>query len=202
MDGQETEVKFYVRQLKRVEQRLQALGARLIQPRIYEVNLRFDRPDGSLQREEKVLRLRQDAQARLTYKGPSQQTADVLIRQEIEITVDNFEAARSFMEALGYIPVATYEKYRSTYELGELHVMLDELPYGDFVEIEGPDIESLKNVSKKLELTFSNAIPTNYLDLFVGISQKRGLDQSQLTFAALGGLQIEPGELALRPADG
>ncbi len=92
MDGQETEVKFYVRKIKRVEKRLQALGARLIQPRVYEVNLRFDRPDGSLQREEKVLRLRQDAQARLTYKGPSQQTADVLIRQEIEITVDNFES--------------------------------------------------------------------------------------------------------------
>ena len=42
MDGQETEVKFYVRQIKRVEERLQALGARLIQPRVYEVNLRFD----------------------------------------------------------------------------------------------------------------------------------------------------------------
>ena len=65
MNGQETEVKFYVKQLKRAEQRLQALGAHLIQPRMHEVNLRFDLPDNSLRGAGKVLRLRQDDQARI-----------------------------------------------------------------------------------------------------------------------------------------
>ena len=201
MTGQETEVKFYVRQLKRVERRLQALGARLIQTRVHEVNLRLDLPDGSLRREEQVLRLRQDTQARLTYKGPSQQTDGVLLRAEVEITVDNFEAARSLLKALGYIPVATYEKYRSTYELGELHIMLDELPYGDFVEIEGPDVESLKKTVEKLGLDFSTAIPINYLALFERLCQIREFDSTKLTFKALKGIKVRAEELSVLPAD-
>ena len=201
MDGQETEVKFYVRQIKRVEERLQALGARLIQPRVYEVNLRFDLPDGSLRREEKVLRLRQDAQARLTYKGPSQQTADVLIRPEIEITVDNFEAARNFLEALGYIPVATYEKYRSTYELGELHIMLDELPYGDFVEIEGTEVCGLAKGVSRTGAGFQRRHPAqlpDHLRAFLSepgigsitidfLSAKRVEDRTRRTFSTTSG---------------
>ena len=41
MNGQETEVKFYVTNLKGVEERIRRLGARLIQPRTFESNLRF-----------------------------------------------------------------------------------------------------------------------------------------------------------------
>ena len=201
MNGQETEVKFYVRQIKRVEGRLQALGARLIQARVHEVNLRFDLPDGSLRREEKVLRLRQDTQTRLAYKGPSQQTDGVLSRVEFETAVDDFEAARDLLEALGYSVVATYEKYRSTYELGALHIMLDELPYGDFVEIEGPDVTALQKVSEELGLDFSTAIPANYLILFERLCQVRELNPTQLTFPALEGMKIKAEELFVRPAD-
>ncbi|MBN1451848.1 MAG: class IV adenylate cyclase [Anaerolineales bacterium] len=201
MKGQETEVKFYVKDLKRVEERLRALGARSIQARVYEVNLRYDLPDSSLRQGGKVLRLRQDERVRLTYKGPSQRSDGVLSRAEFETALDDFESGRNILEALGYIPVATYEKHRSTYELGELHIMLDELPYGDFVEIEGPDAPALQKASKELELDFSAAIPASYLALFEGLCQRRGLDPAQLTFAALEGLQVEPEELSVRPAD-
>jgi adenylate cyclase class 2 len=201
MNGRETEVKFYVRHLDRIEGRLQALGARLVQPRTFESNLRFDLPDGSLRRENKVLRLRQDERIRLTYKGPAQPSETVLSRVEIETTLGDFEAGRMILEALGYILIATYEKYRSTYELEDLHVMLDELPYGDFVEIEGPDESALQKASAGFGLDFSAAIPASYLALFDGLSRKRGLDPSQLTFAALEGMQIERGELFVRPAD-
>jgi adenylate cyclase class 2 len=201
MNGQETEVKFYVKDLKRVEERVRALGARLVQARVYEVNLRYDLPDGSLRQGGKVLRLRQDERARLTFKGPSQRSDGVLSRAEFETTLDDFESGRKILEALGYLPVATYEKYRSTYALGELHIMLDELPYGDFMEIEGPDVPALQKASGELGLDFSTAIPASYLALFESLCQQRELDPAQLTFAALEGLQIEPGELSVRPAD-
>lgn len=125
----------------------------------------------------------------------------MLSRVEIETTLGDFEAGRKILEALGYILIATYEKYRSTYELEDLHVMLDELPYGDFVEIEGPDESALQKASAGFGLDFSAAIPASYLALFDGLSRKRGLDPSQLTFAALEGMQIERGELFVRPAD-
>lgn len=201
MNGQETEVKFYVRDLKRVEERVQALGARSVQARVYEVNLRYDLPDGSLRQGGKVLRLRLDERARLTFKGPSQRSDGVLSRVEFETALDDFEAGKKILEALGYLPVATYEKYRSTYELGKLHIMLDELPYGDFVEIEGLDVPALQKASGELGLDFSAAIPASYLALFENLCQGLGLDPAQLTFAALEGLQIGPGELSVRPAD-
>ena len=201
MNGQETEVKYYVSDLKRVEERIRTLGGRLIQARVYEVNLRYDLPDGSLRQGGKVLRLRQDERTRLTFKGPSQRSDGVLSRAEFETALDDFESGKNILEALGYIPVATYEKYRSTYEMGEVHIMLDELPYGDFVEIEGLDIPNLQKASKELGLDFSAAIPASYLALFEGLCQQRGLDPTQLTFTALKGLQIEPGELSVHPAD-
>ena len=201
MNDHETEVKFYVRQLKRIERRLQELGAHLIQSHTHELNLRFDLPDGSLRQAGKVLRLRQDEQVRLTYKGPSQRSDGVLSRIELETVLDDFETGKKILEALGFILVATYEKYRRTYELGEFHIMLDELPYGDFVEIEGPDIFSFQEASERLGLDFSAAIPLSYLVLFDKLSQKLGLESSQLTFEYLNGLQITQEDLGVFPAD-
>src|SRR5262245_4833165 len=114
---QEIEAKFYVLDLKNIETRLQILKARLIQPRILETNLRFDLPDSSLRSEGRVLRLRQDTEARLTYKDSGQSEQGVVNRAEIEFTVENFEKAKLFLEALGYQKLLEYEKYRTTYEL-------------------------------------------------------------------------------------
>ncbi|GAB4504027.1 MAG: class IV adenylate cyclase [Anaerolineales bacterium] len=197
MKDQETEIKFYVNDLERVEKRLRALGARLVQPRVHETNLRFDLPDGDLRAAGRVLRLRMDTQARLTYKGPSNRQDGVLRRIEYETQVGDFETAQRILHALGYVVSATYEKFRATYEWEGLHVMLDELPYGDFVEIEGPDGERLRAVSCVLGLDFSAAIPASYLALFEGLCQKHGLDPSQLTFDAVQKETISLQDLAL-----
>ncbi len=135
--GQETEAKFYLLHLDSAAARLDALQARLVQPRVLETNLRFDLPDGSLTSTGRVLRLRRDTQARLTYKGAGQNKSGVLDRQEIEFIVEDDQKARQFLEALGYRKSMYYEKYRTTYELEEALIMLDELPYGSFLEIEG-----------------------------------------------------------------
>lgn len=201
MNGQETEVKFYVTDLKEIEARIRGMGARLIQPRIFESNLRFDLPDGSFLRDGKALRLRQDEAARITFKGPAQYSEGVRSRPEFETTLGDFETGRKILEALGYVIVATYEKYRRTYELGELHIMLDELPYGDFVEIEGSDIKALQSAASQLGLDFSAAVPLSYLFLFTNFCQERDLDPSQLTFSALEGMQISAEDLAVRAAD-
>src|SRR5215216_2536213 len=151
-NGQETEVKFYVLRLDNSKTRLDELKARLIQSRVLETNLRFDLPDGSLRSSSRVLRLRRDTKARLTYKGAGQNNEGIVGRQEIEFVVEDFEKARQFLEALGYQQTMVYEKYRTTYELDHVSIMLDELPYGSFVEIEGETREQIQAVSKKLNL--------------------------------------------------
>jgi len=117
-----------------------------------ETNLRFDTPNGQLARSRQVLRLRQDADARLTYKGPAQPGEEVSIRKEIEFTVGNFDAARHFLEALGYQVSVTYEKYRTTYQMDIVEVVLDELPYGKLRRDRGPDAKAVQVAALLLKL--------------------------------------------------
>lgn len=206
---QETEAKFYVRDLKRIESRLQELEARLIQGRILETNIRFDLPDGGLRSEGRVLRLRQDTAARLTYKSGSTNEDGVLSRREIEFIVEDFGKARQFLEALGYQRLFYYEKHRTTYELQTsevlrdlVHVMLDELPYGDFVEIEGENVASIRAAAEKLNLKWEAAIPTSYHMLFERLCARHPeLERTELSFAALRERDISMEELSIPAGD-
>ena len=68
---QETEAKFYVRDLNRIKSELERWDAQLVQERVLETNIRFDLPGAKLRAEGRVLRLRRDTDIRLTYKGAS-----------------------------------------------------------------------------------------------------------------------------------
>lgn len=199
--GQETEAKFYVLDLERITARLRELQARLVQPRVLETNLRFDLPDGSLTSQGRVLRLRRDTQARLTYKGAGQNREGVLDRQEIEFIVEDGAKARQLLEALGYRKSMYYEKYRSTYQVENSLIMLDELPYGNFVEIEGETVEQIRDVSASLHLDWSAAIPASYTSLFETLRTTRQLPFQDISFGNLGGLNISFRDLHVRPAD-
>ena len=98
MGEQETEVKFFVRDLKKVELRLRELKAQLIQPRVHEINFRYDLPDGSMRTNGRVLRIRQDAVATITYKGPSDLVDGVFSRQELETQIGDFETSQQLLE--------------------------------------------------------------------------------------------------------
>ena len=202
MSGQETEVKFFVQDLKRIEMRLQELEAHLVQPRVHEVNLRFDNEKGELRKNFKVLRLRQDSEAKFTYKGPSEERAGgVLTRKEVEFTVGSFDAAKEFLELLGFVPVVFYEKYRTTYELHGVHIMLDELPYGTFVEIEGEDINALQKVSELLALRWDAMVKAGYHALFERITEKYKLEYGQLSFEALRSITPTPEDFGIEYSD-
>ena len=201
-NGQETEVKFYVRDLKKIELRLLDLKAKLIQPRVHEINLRFDFPDGSLRRDFKVLRLRKDTESKFTFKGPSEEReGGVMSRQEIEFNVSDFESAKQFLELLGYVPVVFYEKFRTTFEFKDAHIMLDELPYGTFVEIEGENISTLEEIANKLGLNWKEMVKAGYHALFDRVAAKFKLKSGDLSFKALESVRITADDLNIRPAD-
>lgn len=200
-NNQEIESKFYVRNLAAIERRLLALGAACRVPRGFEYNLRYDDPEGNLLRERKVLRLRKFDDARLTFKGPGQAISGALSRTEIELIVDNFENAQLFLAGLGYQVVMIYEKYRAIYELNGALITLDELPYGQFVEIEAENPEKIARLADELGLNPKTAIPASYQGLFERLKQTRSLSMPHLTFEAFEGLEISPDELGVRPSD-
>jgi adenylate cyclase, class 2 len=202
MNGQETEAKFYVKNLGKIELRLQELKAQLIQPRTHETNLRFDNANNDLRNSFRVLRLRQDEKARFTFKGPSvEQDGGILSRREIEFVVDDFERAKEFLEALEYKVVVFYEKFRATYDLNNTHIMLDELPYGEFVEIEGENAEAIRSVAGMLGLNWDAMVKAGYHALFERVTEKYNLEPSQLSFAALEKVKITVDNLGIQAAD-
>jgi len=201
MRDQELEIKFYVHNLAAVETHLQELGAHLEAPRVFENNLRFDTPDGTLARNAQVIRLRQDANLRLTYKGPGSFSDGVRLRPEIEFQVNDFEAARAFLQAIGYQVVMAYEKYRTTYALDRTEVVLDELPYGNFVEIEGPDAATIQAVAEKLGLDWRQGITESYVVLFEQLRRRLELGFRDLTFDNFENLAFTASDLRVVPAD-
>jgi adenylate cyclase class 2 len=199
---QEIEVKFYVTDMPAIERKLLDLGARLAKERVHEVNLRFDTPGGELSRTFQVLRLRMDTAARLTYKGPGEVQEGVRVRREIEFTVGDFDSAHHLLEALGYEVSMMYEKYRTTYELEGALVTLDEMPFGFFIEIEGPDPASIRRINQQLALDWEARIPESYTALFERLRGALGFIFRDLSFENFEGLKVPPTELGVAAADG
>jgi adenylate cyclase class 2 len=202
MKDQELEVKFFVKDLGAIEERLHELGAQLAQPRTHEINLRFDTPGGDLARSFRVLRLRQDTAARLTYKGPATEADGVRVRQELEFVVSDFAAARLFLQALGYQVAMIYEKYRAVYDLDVTHITLDEMPYGNFVEIEGPDPATIQSINQRLGLDWTAKVSASYVMLFNLLQVKLSLPFRDLIFENFKDYVITPDQLEVKPADG
>lgn len=200
-NDREIEVKFMVSDLAAIARRLEELGARRTVDRLHEQNLRFDTPADDLTRAHRVLRLRQDRQVVLTYKGPAATDEGVSVRQEIEVTVSDLAAARRILEALGYRVSVQYEKYRTTYRWNDLEIVLDEMPFGAFVEIEGADAAAIRQAATLLGLDWSARSTASYMELFERLKTNRSLGLTHLTFDLLAGIDVRPADLGLRPAD-
>ncbi len=195
----ETEVKIYTPDHETIRAKLEAVGAKLESPRVYERNVRYENQDETLTGQGIVVRLRQDTRVRLTYKAPPgqdiAQTSGVLTRFEAEVTVDNFETMDLILGRLGYHPHVVYEKYRTTYTLGETEIVLDEMPYGYFIEVEGP-APAIESALERLDLLDRPRIMSSYMDLFTRVKGALGLTVHDLTFANFEGVTVPPSVFA------
>jgi adenylate cyclase class 2 len=201
MTYEEREIKLYVRDLEALASRVEICGADLVRERVFERNVRLDTADHRLQNEGRLLRLRKDDRAAVTYKADAHMEGGIVSRTEIELNVDNFEVAQKLFEALGYRKTVVYEKYRRVYKLGDVLVMLDELPFGDFVEIEAPNNILIDGMAQMLGLNVEYGIRTNYLGLFEMLKLKQTLKFKDLTFENFQHLEITQDDLGVEPAD-
>jgi adenylate cyclase class 2 len=181
--------------------KVNALNASLLQARVFETNLRFDTPAKTLTRNYQVVRLRHDTQSRLTYKSAALPGKEVSTLKEIEFTVGDFDAARSFLEALGYEVSIAYEKYRTTYKLDDTHLMIDEMPFGNFLEIEGENVSAIKGAAAKLLLDWNARCIDSYMVLFNHLQEELTIAITNLTFSDLSHIKVGPDTLGLKPAD-
>lgn len=192
----EIEVKFLVADEGALRQRLDAAGAQQVRGSVHEHNVRFDDESGTLLKEGKLLRLRQDDAARLTFKGVAQsdRLSEAKIRVELETTVGDFDLAMAILERLGFKPQQVYEKYRETFRLGDVEVVLDELPFGRFVELEGSEA-GIRDAARRLDLPWEERILDNYLLLMARAKAHFGLPFDDLTFENFAGRDVSIADL-------
>ncbi|NIM93109.1 MAG: class IV adenylate cyclase [Anaerolineales bacterium] len=194
----EIEVKYFVSDLTPFREMLLSQGAQLSSDRYFERNIRFDTHDLQLAENQSILRIREDRSSRITFKHV---LTDFNERQEIEIEVDDSIHAQHLFEALGFEVTAAYEKYRQIYRLGDVDVMLDELPFGSFIELEGPSLGRLREMSKKLHLSWDRRVMKSYLDIFQDLRERLDLPFTDATFANFTNLQeVRPEEMGVENA--
>lgn len=197
----EKEVKFFLSDLPALRERLLAIGAEQVQPRTRETNYRFDTPDRTLAFSGRALRLRHDVRDILTFKGPSSSDKGVRVRPEYEVEVDDLGNAWLILEGLGYELTVSYEKWRTVYHLKDLLVTLDELPYGNFSEIEGTDPLIIRSTAAVLALDWDARIEASYLELFEALKRNRNLTMRDLTFEEFASIPLTGSDLGVQPAD-
>lgn len=181
MENLETEVKFYLSDVNPVRRRIMGLGADF-KGRVFETNLRFEDADNRLIQKKSLLRLRKDIKTTLTFKSePPFKDDQFKTLREFEVEVSDFAGMKQILESLGFHEEQVYEKWRETFVLSDTHFCLDTMPYGDFLEIEGPK-KDIKELASRIGLKWHQRILLNYLAIFDVIRKQLNLGFSDVTF--------------------
>lgn len=145
----EIEKKYRIDKKKLVEMtaRLAELGATFTDETFEENYLHRG---GVLDERNAVLRLRKtNGRTTFTYKEKVANTGEFKQQIEFETEVADVEATEHIIEKLGYRLSLVYEKHRKSWHMDNVEVVLDELPFGYYMEIEG-DIEDIRKAEKIL----------------------------------------------------
>lgn len=152
--------------------RLKETGAEVVRAEELEENIIYTGP--GLDPRSRVLRLRRvNGRALFTFKERDPSPSAVKRRREEETEVSDADALASILEALGYRVALVYEKRRATWRLCDAEVVIDELPFGLFLEIEGEE-PAIFEAEKLLNLEDAEAEHSPYPELTLRHGTKKG----------------------------
>jgi adenylate cyclase class 2 len=169
----ETEKKYHLgaKRLDEITQRLIELGAEF-EKEVFEVN--YQHRGGEMDERGATLRLRKIGDFTvLTYKEKLRIENGTKHKIEHETIVSDVDATEAIIERLGYRLTAVYEKRRKYWHWGEVEIVLDELPFGLYMEIEGTQ-EAIAKAEKKLGLKAVEYEPRGYPRLTIKYGKMNG----------------------------
>lgn len=182
MEHLEIELKFYISTFDRLRERLMDLGATCSGQRAFEYNVSYETTDSRLLKNKCLLRLRKYQGTTLTFKSPPPKVdARFKIFRELEVRLDDFDTMDAILNALGFFRRQVYEKWRESWQLDDTTVCMDSMPFGNFIEIEGPP-DPIMRMVHVLGLHWKRRIRANYLGMFEVLRKKEGLVFSDVTF--------------------
>lgn len=153
-----------------IEKRLRSLGASS-RPIEFEENTLYR--GGRIDLGSCALRLRRvGARAILTFKQRLPSKSFIKHQQEEETKVANADAVHAILTALGFRPALIYEKRRTRWQMGRAEIVIDELPFGLFMEIEAAEKE-IARVEAQLGIEDLPAVMETYPMLTAKLGKDR-----------------------------
>ncbi len=130
---------------------------------------------GAILSEQKaILRVRKiEERAIVTFKRRVQSEFDVKQSVEYETEVLNAEAFENILTSLGFVRTLVYEKRRRTWKFRNVEVVLDELPFGLFMEIEG-EVMAIREAEMYLGAEEFEIVHETYPNLTLKFGQQSG----------------------------
>lgn len=153
----EIELKVLDVNVRMLEKKLVALGAKKILPLTLIREKSYNSPDGKLDKRKELLRLRQEGKkVYLTYKYGHKNKNYFRTNHELEIFVEDFKKTDKMLLQLGYTTLQIREKKRKSYKLGHVRIEIDKYPpIPAYAEFEGP-AKATKTLLKKLNINIKN----------------------------------------------
>lgn len=188
MGAIETEIKFRVADIARLEAQLADAGFHRDTPRSFESNTLYDTPARLLRSRRELVRIRNYAGTwLLTHKRvPDSGIGEDRHkhRVETETNLSDGEALAEVFHSIGLDPVFRYEKWRTEWSDAEGHCVIDETPLGTFAELEGPD-DWIDLITTQLNIPEDDQLTISYGRLFEQWKQQTGSPAEHLTFEAV-----------------
>jgi adenylate cyclase class 2 len=179
---EEIEVKIRIDDPDALRRRLLDMGAGAVRERHLEDNVLFDDPDMLITRKGCLLRIRtRPGEGILTFKGQGRVEGGAKVRSEREVRVEDPGTLRAILEGVGLASIYRYQKYRTEFELDGVQIAVDELPFGNFLELEGP-LESIGTVAGRLGFSSESFLSSTYRNLHQEHSDRTGEPMDDLLF--------------------
>jgi predicted adenylyl cyclase CyaB len=140
---------------------------------------------GMLERPGCALRLRRvNGRAILTFKQRRPGKSAIKYQEENEVVVADAKAMAAILTALNFRPGLIYEKRRTRWQVGKAKVVIDELPFGLFMEIEA-SVKEIKRVEKIIGAEKLPAVMEPYPSLTRQLGKmKRGVIEARFVSEA------------------
>jgi adenylate cyclase class 2 len=137
---------------------------------------------GHLDKPGSALRLRRvNGRAKLTFKQRRPSKSAIKHQQEEEVVVADADAMAAILAALNFRPGLIYDKRRTRWKVGKATVVIDELPFGLFMEIEAP-VREIKRVEKSLG---AEKIPVE-METYPSLTRQFGVERRGVIEARFG----------------
>ncbi len=121
-----------------------------------------------------ALRLRRvNGRAYLTFKRRLPSNLAIKHQEEHEVTVTDPDGMDWILRSLGFRPALVYEKRRTRWDVQSVKVVIDELPFGLFMEIEA-SVKEIKRTEKLLGAESIPAVMETYPTMTAKFGREKG----------------------------